>query len=498
MSYYNTIKTKSSLLELALKSCTHILTYCTFLPTNETFIKEIGFNNFGTSKKALLYNGAYILSDFSHSSKMEYVKNQNYWDKNNVFIDKLIFTKSLNYHLANYSRLAYESNNIDEFILDKNDTKGWEKYVTGSNNEGSEDFPIGPNTYINDNITNFTTYYLVFNQNRTHSDLTTLSEKELQISNMALSNNNFRKALFYGLNKDIFNNSSNTSVSSIVPSGFISLNGIDYNQYFINTYASKNNLTYEQAAYELDNSTYLDEDKSSEYLKLAIEQLNIKDADLPIKIEYTYYYDDEFVQYYKLKIDEWNRTLNNCTSEDCNYNKVEIVYNSAIESIVDYNTAFMNKEYGITFVGIYPDFNDPYAFLSAFGTNGEIYPYTNHQNSNLIQEMLDNANQYYEDEDIEKRYQLYSELEYYILFEENILIPLFLSDCDKQIIVSNLLPYQKMKASYGLSPFKFKFRKITSTPLTKKEIKDLKEEYEKGKKKSWLYTILFYQSLHSL
>ena len=81
------------------------LTYYSFLPTNEQFIKEIGFNNFGTSKKTLLYNGAYILNEYSHSSRMEYTKNPNYWDKDNVFIDKLIFTKALNYHAINYNRL---------------------------------------------------------------------------------------------------------------------------------------------------------------------------------------------------------------------------------------------------------------------------------------------------------------------------------------------------------------------------------------------------------
>ena len=46
------------------------LTYYAFLPTNETFVKEVGFNNFGTNKKSLLYNGAYILSNYSHSSRM--------------------------------------------------------------------------------------------------------------------------------------------------------------------------------------------------------------------------------------------------------------------------------------------------------------------------------------------------------------------------------------------------------------------------------------------
>ena len=50
-------------------------------------------------------------------------------------------------------------------------------------------------------------------------------------------------------------------------------------------------------------------------------------------------------------------------------------------------------------------------------------------------------------------------------------------------MVSDLVPFLKMKASYGLSPFKFKHRKIRTTTYTQEDIKRLKEEYEKGKTK---------------
>ena len=144
-------------------------------------MREVGFNNFGTNKKNLLYNGAYLLSSYSHSSRIEYSKNPNYWDIENVFIDKLIFTKSLSYHSASFTRLSYENGNIDEVVVNQTDEYGWNKYVL--ENAGSLNAPSGNNTYVNDEISNFTTYYLLFNQNRTNHNFTTLTNKEKTIGN---------------------------------------------------------------------------------------------------------------------------------------------------------------------------------------------------------------------------------------------------------------------------------------------------------------------------
>ena len=75
--------------------------------------------------------------------------------------------------------------------------------------------------------------------------------------------------------------------------------------------------------------------------------------------------------------------------------------------------------------------------------------------------MLETIGTYYTAESLDERYSLCSKLEYYILFEKNLVLPLSVKNTSNQIVVSDLVPYLKMKASYGLSPFKFKHRKIT-------------------------------------
>lgn len=461
------------------------LTYYTFLPANEGFITSVGFNNFGTTKEKLLYNGAYILENYYHSSRIEYIKNDNYWDKENVYIDKLIFTKSLNYHSLGYSRLSYEAGNLSEFSLSENDATGWKKYVTGYNNEGSMSSPVGDNTYTSDEITTFVSYYLIFNQERKDYNYTSMIENDFVLANLAMKNDNFRKALMFGLETaSYFENEFNISLSSIVPKGFISYEDKDYSDFLVETYADKNNMGISEADNILNADPFFNVEKSNYYLNLALEELNVDDKSLPIKLEYTYYYDDTHSEYDKQLISTWNKLLNGCdmTYTLCSFDKIEIVYNDTVDSIYDYNIAFNQKEYNLTLIGLYPDFNDPTAYLNAFATNGELVPFINHSTTE-IDNMINEIDSYYLQEDLSVRYKLCSELEYYLIFEKSLLLPLSLKGNSNQIVVSNIYPYEKMKATYGLSPFKFKYRRLTSEKLTQEDIRILKEQYELGRVK---------------
>ena len=118
--------------------------------------------------------------------------------------------------------------------------------------------------------------------------------------------------------------------------------------------------------------------------------------------------------------------------------------------------------------------------MEAFGSTGELYEYINHSKTSYIDSKLDEIDTFYNISDLDKRYKLCSELEYHIIFEEALILPLSLKGTMNQVVVSNLVPYQKMVANYGLSPFKFKFRKISTKSYSQEDIKKLKVEYEKG------------------
>ena len=468
------------------KPCVYFLsalTYYSFLPVSEKFLQEVGLNNFGTNKKAILYNGAYLLSNYSHSSRIEYLKNPNYWDKDNVFIDKLVFTKALNYQSPSYARLSYESGNIDEFIVNEKDETGWNEYVVGNNKEGNKENPAGNNTYLTSNF-NYSTVYMIFNQNRTNFKYSTLSKEQINVSNKALSNNNFRKALFYGIPRNYyFKDSLNSKLSSVIPFEFISYNDESYTKLLINEYAAKNSISYEEALEKYENDWFNNLELSHSYLDKAIQELNISKNELPIKIEYSYYKDEDYEVYDKVRIEKWNKLLNDCSEDDsyCEFSKVEIVYNDTIKSYSDYEYMLNSKEYSITLLGLYPDYNDPTSYLKSFSLTGELYSYLNYSSSLKIDEMLNNIDNYYLDENIGTRYELCAKLEYYILFEENLILPLSLNGSTKQIVVSNLVPFEKLVASYGLSPFKFKYRKKRTIDYTQNDINSLREKYLKSR-----------------
>lgn len=65
-----------------------MLTYVTFLPANGKFLAEAGAK-FGTSNRYVLYNGAYLMAEFEPQSSRLLVKNDKYWDVDNVNIKRV-------------------------------------------------------------------------------------------------------------------------------------------------------------------------------------------------------------------------------------------------------------------------------------------------------------------------------------------------------------------------------------------------------------------------
>jgi len=67
-----------------------MLTYVSFLPLSGKFLAEAG-PKFGTDNTTILYNGAYVFSNFEPQVTREFTKNAKYWDKGNVNIPRLVY-----------------------------------------------------------------------------------------------------------------------------------------------------------------------------------------------------------------------------------------------------------------------------------------------------------------------------------------------------------------------------------------------------------------------
>jgi oligopeptide transport system substrate-binding protein len=158
--------------------------------------------NFGsTEASSILYNGAYLLSNNTAASVIEYVQNPTYWDKKHVYIPsvKLIFFDGAD----KYS--LYRAFDNGEYVaapVYTDDPAFYEAAVA----------KYGDSIYVG--RLNTTTYYITFNYNRRAFEnfddgdaetpaalVSGKTDAQKEATKAAILNENFRKAIFRGINR---------------------------------------------------------------------------------------------------------------------------------------------------------------------------------------------------------------------------------------------------------------------------------------------------------
>lgn len=88
-------KTLEITLEKPIPFIESLLAFPTFYPQNQKFIEEKG-GNYAKNAENLVYNGPYTLAKWegSQATTWQYAKNDQYWDKDNVSMDKITFNVS--------------------------------------------------------------------------------------------------------------------------------------------------------------------------------------------------------------------------------------------------------------------------------------------------------------------------------------------------------------------------------------------------------------------
>ena len=158
--------------------------FYTYLPQNQTFVEKQG-DNYAQSADALLYNGPYLLEDFDTTKGATFAKNDEYWDKDNVELERVEakIVKELDTAVN-----LYESGELD---------------VQGIDGEYVDEYEDSPEYHT---ITFFATFYMVGNQ----------KEKIFQ-------NLNIRKAIQIGYDRDALVNkilkNGSPSATGLIPDG---------------------------------------------------------------------------------------------------------------------------------------------------------------------------------------------------------------------------------------------------------------------------------------
>lgn len=80
-------------LEVKLENVTpyfdSLVSFITYMPAKRSFVEKQG-DEYALEKENLLYNGPFVVSDWKRGDKMELVKNQQYYGKDEIKLDKII------------------------------------------------------------------------------------------------------------------------------------------------------------------------------------------------------------------------------------------------------------------------------------------------------------------------------------------------------------------------------------------------------------------------
>lgn len=200
-----------------------LLAFGTFLPLNKDFVEEKG-SDFGTNSDNMLANGPFKLTEWDGSSlTWKYVKNDNYYDKENVNLDEV------NVQVSKEPSTSVNLFETDE--VDRTSELSAEYAQQYQNDENASKFKEG------------STYFLKFNQERT-----------------PLANKNIRKALSMAFDKKAY-------TETVLANGSVPIGGI------IPEGLSKNPDTDEDFREENGILTDFDAEKAQEYWEKGLDEL---------------------------------------------------------------------------------------------------------------------------------------------------------------------------------------------------------------------------------
>ena len=416
-----------------------LLTYSCYLPVNEYFLAEKG-SAFGTSARdSILYCGPYRI-DTMDETTIIYKKNDTYAGRKDIKGFMKANAETIKYNIvkseidASYTRLQFESGNIDGFGLSMSDNEGWEKYVIGPDNSGTLQDPYDPyvNSRLLDTIGSMYGCNLVLERssNNGGTSYSTLgsaatiknTEKALRLEAVrAAIMGAFDYPTYYARHADgdpdsVF--ASQYLVNTYVPKNFVyDDNGNEYvDKYYTEEYAAQKgihvgNEASGQGSKDAEGNWVPEDGSAADYLRTgqfterqksasqvaelvdaAIEAVNLYNASsyaaadgqitLPIQVEYYSMWDaDKESKAYDTKmINSMNKRLNklseNPASDYSNCTLFKVVPTDKVTTS-NYNTVSGSSSGAASFDfspvlwGWGADYGDPLTFLATYKKGGD-------------------------------------------------------------------------------------------------------------------------------
>ncbi len=419
-----------------------MLTYVCFFPANGQFLTEVG-DKFGTDNTNLLYNGAYIMESFEPQTRRVLVANENYWDKDNIFIKKLNYT--YNKEASTLAPELFLRGEIDYADIPSTVLDEWMK-------DPEKKEKVRPNR------TSFYSYFYAFN-----FDPKFAAEYEPENWKIAVNNVNFRKSLFHALDRkaamlteEPYDSEKRIS-NTITPKNLVDLDGVDYTQL--------------GGLAEFANTDSHNKDLALEFKEKALAELEGK-ATFPVKV----------LMPYNTSLTEWaNR------AQVIEQQLENLLGTDYIDIIIDPKppTGFLKEvrragNYAFLECNWGPDYADPETYTDPFGPDGTYnWPhlaegYGESNGKNKYENMVDEAKA--EVIDIDKRYKLFAEAEAFFI-DQAFVIPYSVGGGG--YAASRLNPFESPYSPFGVSGERFKGQRIMEKPMNSEQFSQGLVKWEK-------------------
>ena len=452
-------------------------------PVNEEFLKSKE-KEFGTlTPSSILYNGPYLLKDFTSKSSIEYVKNPHYYDHDKVTIEKV--------------KLAYFDGSDQEMTI-RNFESG--AYSLAGVYPNSSNYAKTKEKY-QDNIVyslqDKTSWYFNFNVNRkayNHTAKTTDEQKKS--TQTAILNKKFRQAINFAIDRTAYSAQSNgqeaaskTLRNTLVPPTFVQVGDKSFGEV-----VSSKLVQYgtEWSGINLADAQdgYFNKEKAQAKFAEAKTELEAQGVTFPIHLDIPV---DQTNKNAVSGMNSLKQTLETVLGSD------NVVIDVQQLSTDDFgNVAFLApnpaaRDYDLNFDGWVGDYQDPSTYLDPFNAEDgfylKIFGLDAKEDQELIKSLgLDTYTKLLkeadaENQDVAKRYEKYAEAQAWMI--DNSLIMSTMSN-GGTASVTKVTPFTRAYSLVGIKGDgnNYKYMRLQKDPVTKKQFDEAKAKWEEESKKA--------------
>ena len=456
------------------------VTTATMLPVNEEFLNSKGSDYGAPTPSSILYNGPYLLKSLTSKSVIEYEKNPNYWDKDNVKIDNIKLT-------------FYDGSDQESLI--RSFTQG--AYTTARLFPTSSNFESTKKEY-GDKIVyspqEATSYYLTVNVNcQSYNKTAKTDEAQKTSTKEALLNKNFRQALNFALDRHSYTAQLNGEEgadkiirNSLVPHDYVQVGEKTFGELAQAELVSYGDQWKDVALTDGKDTLYSPGKAKAAFAKAKAE-LQAKGATFPIRLDVPVEQTDVIaVQQTNSLKQSIESTLG---TENVIVDVLQMTDNEKM-SITSQAKVPAQKDYDLNGTGWGPDYQDPATYLNILDakkgsalkhlgiTRGKDPEVMAQVGLDEYKKLLDDAAA--ETSDLNKRYEKYAKAQAWVS-DSSLLIPVASSGGSPT--VSRTVPFTKAYSQVGIKgdPFVFKGLELQNDVVTTKEYEEALKKWQKEK-----------------